>query len=70
MAGETHMRILVLGAGRMGLGAAFDLAQMMARSETKGAGAIPQERSVPPERFVAELAARNIRITDTLVNEH
>jgi lysine 6-dehydrogenase len=44
------------------------VAQMMARGETLGKGAIPQERSVPPDAFVAALAARNINIRET-VNE-
>ncbi|MBD0370725.1 MAG: saccharopine dehydrogenase family protein [Pyrinomonadaceae bacterium] len=39
------------------------IAQMMARGETLEKGAIPQERCIPPEAFVKELAARNIRIT-------
>jgi lysine 6-dehydrogenase len=39
------------------------IAQMMARGETLAKGAIPQERCVPPESFVRELAARNIAIT-------
>ncbi len=41
------------------------IAQMMARGETSGVGAIPQERSVPPQRFVEELAARDIKIEET-----
>jgi lysine 6-dehydrogenase len=41
------------------------IAQMMARGETSGVGAIPQERSVPPRRFVEELAARDIRINES-----
>lgn len=41
------------------------IAQMMARGETLEKGAIPQERCVPPESFVRELARRNIRITTT-----
>nr|MBA2732135.1 saccharopine dehydrogenase [Acidobacteriota bacterium] len=39
------------------------IAQMMARGDIKEKGAIPQERSVPPDAFVAELAKRNIKIT-------
>ncbi len=46
------------------------IAQMMARGETSGTGAIPQERSVPPQRFVAELAARDIKINETLIDGH
>jgi lysine 6-dehydrogenase len=41
------------------------IAQMMARGETSGTGAIPQERSVPPARFVEELAARGIVIKES-----
>jgi lysine 6-dehydrogenase len=40
------------------------IAQMMARGEIKEKGAIPQERSVPPQAFVAALAERNIRISE------
>ena len=39
------------------------IAQMMARGEIKEKGAIPQERAVPPDKFVAELMKRNIQIT-------
>lgn len=42
------------------------IAQMMARGEIKEKGAIPQERVVPPDAFVAELAKRNIQITTTI----
>lgn len=42
------------------------IAQMMARGEMKEKGAIPQERVVPPELFVAELARRNIQIKTTI----
>lgn len=38
------------------------IAQMMARGEIVEKGAIPQERCVPPDSFVRELAARNIQI--------
>src|SRR5688500_17471305 len=41
------------------------IAQMMARGETSGTGAVPQERSVPPRRFVEELVARNIIINES-----
>lgn len=44
------------------------IAQMMARGETKAAGAIPQERCIPPAAFVAALAARNIRINETVID--
>jgi lysine 6-dehydrogenase len=40
------------------------IAQMMARGETNERGALPQELVVPPERFVAALAARNIHISE------
>jgi lysine 6-dehydrogenase len=42
------------------------IAQMMARGEIEEKGAIPQERSVPPDAFVTELAKRNIQITTTM----
>jgi lysine 6-dehydrogenase len=38
------------------------IAQMMARGDIKEKGAIPQELSVPPDAFVAELLKRNIQI--------
>ena len=42
------------------------IAQMLARNETiAGHGAIPQERCIPADKFVAALAARNVHI-----NEH
>lgn len=41
------------------------IAQMMARGETSERGALPQELVVPPDKFVAALAARDINI-----NEH
>ena len=43
------------------------IAQMMARGEIDGKGAIPQERSVPPEAFVRELAKRNILIEERVI---
>jgi lysine 6-dehydrogenase len=39
------------------------VAQMMARGETKEKGALPQERVIQPDKFVAELIKRNIRMT-------
>jgi lysine 6-dehydrogenase len=44
------------------------IAQMMARGETTHKGAVPQERCIPPARFVAELAARDIRISESFVS--
>lgn len=44
------------------------VAQMMARGETKVSGAIPQERCIPPDAFVAALKARNIRITESVLD--
>lgn len=41
------------------------IAQMMARGETKAKGAIPQERAIQPDKFLSELAKRNIRITSS-----
>lgn len=38
------------------------VAQMMAAGETTRRGAVPQERCIPPARFVEELAKRNIEI--------
>ena len=43
------------------------IAQMMARGETTQKGAVPQERCVPPDAFVAALAARGIRIEESFV---
>ncbi|HEY0098068.1 MAG TPA: saccharopine dehydrogenase C-terminal domain-containing protein [Pyrinomonadaceae bacterium] len=40
------------------------IAQMMAQGETTGRGALPQELVVPPDKFVAALAARDIRINE------
>jgi lysine 6-dehydrogenase len=42
------------------------IAQMMARGEIKERGAIPQERCVPADDFVAELARRGVNITESL----
>jgi lysine 6-dehydrogenase len=42
------------------------IAQMMARGEIKEKGAIPQERAIPTDSFVAELLKRNIQITTTI----
>ncbi len=44
------------------------IAQMMARGEIREKGAIPQERCVPPERFVAALEERGIKITERVVD--
>jgi lysine 6-dehydrogenase len=41
------------------------VAQMMARGETTRKGAVPQERCIPPDLFVAELARRDIRIDES-----
>lgn len=38
------------------------VALMMARGQTSPKGALPQERCVPPELFMQELAGRNIRV--------
>ncbi|MBV9209143.1 MAG: saccharopine dehydrogenase, partial [Acidobacteria bacterium] len=45
------------------------IAQMMARGETLMKGATPQERAIPPQPFVAALNARNIKITETMLDE-
>ena len=41
------------------------IAQMMARGEVLARGATPQEKAIDPEKFVAELARRNIRIMES-----
>jgi lysine 6-dehydrogenase len=43
------------------------IAQMMANNETERKGAVPQELCIPPEKFVTELAARNINIIESIV---
>jgi lysine 6-dehydrogenase len=43
------------------------IAQMMANNETERKGAVPQELCVPPEKFVKELAARNINIIESII---
>ena len=43
------------------------IAQMMARGETTQKGAVPQERCIPADAFVAELARREIRIDESFV---
>jgi lysine 6-dehydrogenase len=43
------------------------IAQMMARGEMTQKGAVPQERCVPPDLFVAALAARDIRINEQTI---
>lgn len=45
------------------------IAQMMARGETLMKGATPQERCIPPTAFVRELAARNINIIETMLED-
>jgi lysine 6-dehydrogenase len=42
------------------------IAQMTARGETTQKGAVPQERCVPADAFVAELARREIKIDESL----
>lgn len=42
------------------------IAQMAARGEVLRRGATPQEKAIQPDKFVAELARRNIRIMETL----
>ena len=41
------------------------VAQMMAQGLTTRRGAVPQERCIPPDAFVAALAARGIRIDES-----
>ncbi|MDT5269775.1 MAG: hypothetical protein QOH49_1961 [Acidobacteriota bacterium] len=43
------------------------VAQMMARGQTTLKGAVPQERCIPPDAFVAELARRDIRIDESFI---
>jgi lysine 6-dehydrogenase len=43
------------------------IAQMMARGATTQKGAVPQECCVAPDAFVAELAARDIRIRESVL---
>lgn len=45
------------------------IAQMMACGETLMKGATPQERCIPPNKFVAALAARNIQISETMLDK-
>ena len=40
------------------------VALMMARGHVTAKGALPQERCIPPDRFVSELAARAIQMTE------
>jgi len=41
------------------------IAQMMARGDVLARGATPQEKAIDPEKFVAELARRDIRIIES-----
>jgi lysine 6-dehydrogenase len=43
------------------------IAQMMASGETTRKGAVPQELCIPTEKFIEELAARNIHIVESLI---
>ncbi|HEY6844370.1 MAG TPA: saccharopine dehydrogenase C-terminal domain-containing protein [Thermoanaerobaculia bacterium] len=43
------------------------VALMMARGQTTSKGALPQERCLPPDLFMKELAARNIRVVEQWV---
>ncbi|HEV8159499.1 MAG TPA: saccharopine dehydrogenase C-terminal domain-containing protein [Pyrinomonadaceae bacterium] len=44
------------------------IAQMMAKGEVKMRGATPQEQAIDAEKFVAELARRNINITESEIS--
>ncbi|HKB80797.1 MAG TPA: saccharopine dehydrogenase C-terminal domain-containing protein, partial [Thermoanaerobaculia bacterium] len=41
------------------------VALMMARGQTTAKGALPQERCIPPQAFMDELAAREIRVVES-----
>jgi lysine 6-dehydrogenase len=41
------------------------VALMMARGQTTAKGALPQERCIPPEAFMRELAARGIKVEES-----
>lgn len=41
------------------------VALMMARGQTTSKGALPQERCIPPQRFMDELAARKIEVIES-----
>ena len=43
------------------------IAQTMARNLTTQKGAVPQERCVPAQAFVEELAARGIEISESVI---
>jgi saccharopine dehydrogenase-like NADP-dependent oxidoreductase len=43
------------------------IAQMAARGEVKMRGATPQEKAIDTEKFVSELARRNIKIIESQV---
>jgi lysine 6-dehydrogenase len=45
------------------------IAQMAARGDVKSRGATPQEKAIDAEKFVAELARRNINITESEIND-
>jgi len=43
------------------------VALMMARGQTTAKGALPQERCIPPELFMKELAARKIEVVESWI---
>jgi len=45
------------------------IAQMAARGDVKMRGATPQERAIDAEKFVAEMARRNIEIVESEIND-
>jgi lysine 6-dehydrogenase len=45
------------------------VALMMARGQTTSRGALPQERCIPPELFLQELAKRKIRVVEGMRDE-
>jgi len=42
------------------------VAQMLASGEIKQAGVLPPEIAVKPEPFIAELAKREVKVTETI----
>ena len=45
------------------------IAQMMAKGDVLSRGATPQEKAIDPAKFVAELARRDIRISEAWLED-